>query len=201
MPARTVGRCGLGSAEGAPTVAATAAVVWVSDAVGMLRGFALSCPSSDGRTESRRWGRRTEQELFLILELWNGAGRKSCVHFQSRKRGCFSSGSRCMQRQRSFATRAAMSCRDVPFHLLLRVAPVLSDSKPSIQSQLCLWKSFSFARLRPIFSSSSVVCPLDPAAGKSVFTQPSFVVASSSTSEEIFLVLLSAVFMCFPERL
>ena len=88
MPARTVGRCGLGSAEGAPTVAATAAVVWVSDAVGMLRVFALSLAppwnseGMDGRGRGREW--RPGEGIvpnFGTLE-WSGA-KKLCTFPES----------------------------------------------------------------------------------------------------------------------
>ena len=68
-----------GGWSGERGAAAAVAVVWDSDAGGMLRVFALSLWPLLGQSQRRR-------ELFPILELWNGEGRKSCVHFPSRKR-------------------------------------------------------------------------------------------------------------------
>ena len=88
-----VGPCGLASAEGDPPASDDGGPVVGPASEGLPRRWPWfgtrirleCCEFSHSLWPLLRqsWRRR---ELFPILELWNGEGRKSCVHFPSRKR-------------------------------------------------------------------------------------------------------------------
>ena len=124
-----------------------AAAVWDSDAVGMLRVFALAL----WPLLRQSWRRR---ELFPILELWNGEGQKSCVHFPSRKRAMPRCWLPLFSPMHAKAEVVSHTC-DRPASSPSPPRPSFSFIRPqviyypSIRRQLCLRQTFSSAPLYP----------------------------------------------------